>query len=216
LIYFIPGPSSSINEDPSEQILNKLADSIASLFSNQDFKPVLRICRPFIRKRPELLHEAIRKNSSDLISNFISVAGIELLQEKNQLGETILLHAARLNRVNIVEAILRKENSDRLLEDTNNKGQNVFHILALNTDSDEILNLFINHLLKNLINISEKFDHVDENNQTPLQLAIKNNNLPARHLISKYFHNDIHDTIDHITDAVIQLTVFYDDLTKVK
>ena len=72
-----------------------------------------------------------------LYQTFISVAGIELLQQKNQFGETVLLHAARLNRVDIVKALLERKNSDKLLEDTNDKKQNIFHILALNTDSDK-------------------------------------------------------------------------------
>jgi ankyrin repeat protein len=190
LIYFVLAFLSPINEDASQQILDKLAHGIASLFSNKDFLPVLRICRPFIRKRPELLHEAISKNYSDLLPNFISVAGIKLLHQKNQFGETVLLHAARLNRIDIIKAILRRENSDKLLEDINDKRQNIFHILALNMNSDEILSLLIDHLLKKSINIQETFDYVDKDNHTPLQLATLKNNLSAIRYLSKYFHND--------------------------
>jgi ankyrin repeat protein len=190
----------SISEDPSQQVLDKLADGIASLFSNKDFIPVLRICRPFIRKRPELLHQAIDNNYSDLVSTFVSVAGIELLQHKNQFGETVLFHAARLNRVDIVEALLERKNSEELIEDTNNKNQNIFHILALNKNSDLILNLFIDYLLKKSINIQKKFDHVDIDNHTPLQLAIKNYNLSATRHFLKYFDKNLCSNIYSMKD----------------
>lgn len=94
-----------IDDDISQQILYKLTNSIKFLFINQDFLPILRIFRPFIRKHPQLLHQAMINNTSDLILKFISIAGIELLQEKNQYGETILLHAIRLNRFDIVQII---------------------------------------------------------------------------------------------------------------
>jgi len=186
---------------------------IELLFTNNDFKPLLRTCRTFIKKRPELFHEAISKNYSDLVSKFVPVAGIELLQQKNQFGETVLLHSTRLNHVNMVKALLEREKSDKLLEDTNDKGQNIFHILALNTDSDEIFDLFINHLLKNSINIQETFDYVDKDNHTPLQLAILNNNLPATHHLLKYFNKNVSNNFGQ---NLIHLAVRYGDLTMLK
>jgi ankyrin repeat protein len=204
LIYLISASITPTNEDPSQIILDKLAESVASLFCNEDFKPILRICRPFIRKRPELLHAAISNNHSDLIPKFIPIATIDLLREKNRLGETTLLHAARLNRIDIIRAILEKQNSDKLLEDTNDKQQNVFHLLALNNNSDGILDLMINHLLKNSIDIQDKFDHIDADNQTPLQLAISNNNLSAIDHLLKYFNNDIHVKNNHAVDDLIE------------
>ncbi len=86
----------------------------------------------------------------------------------------------------------------------------------MNTDSDEILDLFINYLLKNSINISEKFDHVDEDNYTPLQLAIKNNNLPATRYLLKCFNKNVRQTSNHIGDNLIHLAVRYGDLTMLK
>jgi ankyrin repeat protein len=204
LIYLISASITPTNEDPSQIILDKLAESVASLFCNEDFRPTLRICRPFIRNRPELLHAAISNNHSDLVPKFIAIATIDLLREKNQLGETTLLHAARLNRIDIIRAILKKQNSDKLLEDINDQGQNVFHLLALNNNSDAILHLMINHLLKNSIDIQEKFDHVDADNQTPLQLAISNNNLLAIDHLLKYFNNDIHVKNNHAVDDLIE------------
>jgi ankyrin repeat protein len=184
--------------------------------TENDFKQVLRICRPFIRGNPELLHVAVDRNHSDLIPKFISIAKIDLLQEKNQFGETVLLHAARLNRVDIIKVLLEKQNSDKLLEDTNNKGQNIFHILASNSDSDEILELFINYLLKNSINIQEKFDNLDEESHTPLQLAISKNNLVATRHFFKYFKKNVLKTSDHSGDNLIHLAVRYGDLSMLK
>jgi ankyrin repeat protein len=163
-----------------------------------------------------LVHVAISKNYSDLISTFVPVAGVELLQHKNEFGETVLLHAARLNHVSIIKALLEREKSDQFLEHTNNKGQNIFHILALNTNSNEILDLFIDHLLKNSINISERFDHVDKDNYTPLQLAILNNNLLATRHLLKYFDKNVCRTSDDIGDNLIHLAVRYGDLIMLK
>jgi ankyrin repeat protein len=196
--------------------LKKLHESIELLFSNNDFKPVLRICRPFIRKRPELLHQAISNNYSDLISNFVSVAGTDLLQQKNQFGETVLLHATRLHRIDIIKAVLDRENSNILLEDINNKEQNIFHILALHANSDEIFDLFIDYLLKKSINIQEAFDHVDEDHHTPLQLTILNNNLPATRHLLKYFNKNVCETTNHIGENLIHLAVRFGDVTMLK
>jgi hypothetical protein len=90
-------------------------------FSDKDCITILRICRSFIQKRSELLQAAINKNHSDLISIFIPIPRINLLQQKNQHGETFLLHALRLNRVTIFKTLLEKENFVQLLVDINDK-----------------------------------------------------------------------------------------------
>jgi ankyrin repeat protein len=90
-------------------------------FSNNDCIPVLLICRSFIQKRPELLQTALNNNHSDLISIFISIDRINLLQQKNQHGETVLLHAVRLNRVTIFKTLIEKKNFVQLLDDVNDK-----------------------------------------------------------------------------------------------
>ena len=109
---------------------------------------------------------------------------------------------------------MEKQNSDKLLEDTNNKKQNIFHILASNVDSDEILKLLIDHLLNQSINIQEKFNNLDDENHTPLQLAISNNNLSATDHLSKYFDNHIYATNNQPNDDFIQRTTIDDDLIK--
>jgi ankyrin repeat protein len=214
IYYFVSAYLPLINvDDQFEQVLAILADSIESLFVNNDFTLFLRICRPFIRKRPQLLHNAIDNNHSDLIPKFIPIASIDLLREKNQLGETVLLHAARLNRVDVIKALLEKENSHKLLDDIiEDKKQNIFHVLALNTNADEILDLLIKHLLKSSIDIQEKFDHVDQDNHTPLQLAISHNNLSATRHLSKYFSNNVHSTSDHL----VHLAERFGDLRMLK
>ncbi|CAF4499213.1 unnamed protein product, partial [Rotaria sp. Silwood2] len=186
------------------------------LFTDNNSKPILRFCRPFIVKRPELLHTAIKNNYSDLPSKFISVAKINLLQQKNESGETVLLHAARLNRIDIVKAVLEKQDSDKLLEDVNSRGQNIFHILAMNTNSQEILDLLIEHLLKKSINISEKFDYVDDDNHTPLQLSIIKSNIPATRYFLKHFSKTVCATNDYTGDNLIHLAVRYSNLTMLK
>ncbi|CAF0849512.1 unnamed protein product [Rotaria sordida] len=210
---------SSINTnqtDYNQQLLDKLSGYIATLFTDNDYKPILRFCRPFIQKRPELLHIAIKNNHSDLLSKFIPIAKINILQQKNEFGETVLLHATRLNCIDIVKALLEKEDSDKLLEDINSRGQNVFHILAMNINSEEIFDLLIEHLIKNSINISEKFDHVDDDNHTPLQLAIISNNLSVTRHFLKHFNKTVCKTNDYTGDNLIHLAVRYSNLTMLK
>jgi len=83
----------------------------------------------------------------------------------------------------------------------------------LNKNSDLILNLFIDYVLKKSINIQEKFDHIDIDNYTPLQLAIKNNNLPATRHFLKYFDKNIYKKSN---DNLIYLAVRYADITMLK
>jgi ankyrin repeat protein len=184
-----------------------------SLFVDNDYKPFFRMCRLNIRKNPEFLHTAIRNNYSELLSKFIPVAGKELMQKKNQDGETVLLHAARLNRLPMVKVALERKESDQLLEDIDNKGRNIFHILALTTNSDEILNLIIDYLLKKSIDIFKKFDQMDDDNYTPLQLAVLNNNLPVIRRLLKYFDKN---KSNHTGENLIHLAVRHGDLTILK
>jgi ankyrin repeat protein len=86
----------------------------------------------------------------------------------------------------------------------------------MNTDLDEILDLLIHHLREKSINIQENFDHVDEDNRTPLQLAISNNNLPATRYFLKYCNKNVYDTNNNTGDNLIHLAVRYSDLTMLK
>ncbi|CAF4732012.1 unnamed protein product [Rotaria sp. Silwood1] len=210
---------SSINTNQTtstQQLLDKLSDDVVKLFTENDSKPILRFCRPFIAKRPELLHMAIQNNRSDLPSKFISIAKFDLLKQKNELGETVLLHATRLNRIDIVQALLEKNDFDKLLEDINSRKQNIFHILAMNINSQDILDLVVEHLVKKSINISEKFDHVDDDYHTPLQLAIIKSNLSATRQFLKHFNKTVCDNNKHRGDNLIHLAVRYSDLTMLK
>ncbi|CAF0934885.1 unnamed protein product [Adineta steineri] len=262
--YFILGASTIIKKNNVQLVLDKIADSIALLFTTNSFTPLLRICRLFVQKQPHLFHTAIEKNYFYLLSQFIPITPLKLLQQKNQLGETILLHILRLNHLDVLKILLehkkfdellddvnnKKQNIfhilalnkdaeeicdlsqfipitplkllqqknqlgetillhilrlnhldvlkillehkkfDELLDDVNNKKQNIFHILALNKDAEEICDLLIEDLVKKSINIEEKFGNVDEDNRTPLELSIKNDNLPITRYLLKHFNND--------------------------
>ncbi|CAF4035794.1 unnamed protein product [Rotaria magnacalcarata] len=204
------------NYNYNEQLLNKISDATQSLFTNNDFKSILRICRSFIQKRPELLHNSISNNYADLLTKFIPIAPIDLLKKTNEFGETVLLHAIRLNRITIVKDILKRENSDKLLDDTNDRDQNIFHILAINTDSHELLDVIIDYLVKKSVDISVKFDHIDKDNHTPLQLAILNKNISITSCFLKYFNKTLCKTNDNSGDNLIHFAVRYGDLTMIK
>lgn len=194
--------------------MQNISKGVQALFNDNDYKPILRLFRSLVQ--PEFIHTAISKNHCGLLLKFIPVAKLDLLQKKNELGENSLLHAIRLNHINIIEALLGKEKSESLLEDDNYKKQNIFHIIANNSNSETICNLIIDHLLKKSINIREKFDYVDENNRTPLELAIINNNHFVTQQFLKYFNKNLCETSDYSGDNLIHLAVRHGDLKMLK
>ncbi|CAF0859911.1 unnamed protein product [Adineta steineri] len=187
---FILGALSIVKKNNVQLVLDKIADSIELLFTTNNFTPLLRICRLFVQKQPHLFHTAIENNYFYLLSQFIPIVSLKLLQQKNELGETILLHTLRLNRLDILKILLEHKKFYEPLYDVNNKKQNIFHILAMNKDAEEICDLLIEDLVKKSINIEEKFGNVDEDNHTPLELSIINDNLPITRYLLKHFNND--------------------------
>ncbi|CAF0934836.1 unnamed protein product [Adineta steineri] len=190
----------------------KHEENIATLFTTNSFTPLLRICRSTIKKQPHLFHTAIENNYSYLLSQFIPIATLELLQLTNQLGETVLLHILRLNRLDIFKILLEKKRFAELIDAVNNKKQNTFHILALNKDAEEICDLLIEYLMKKSINIEEKFGNVDEDNRTPLELSIINDNLPITRYLLKHFDKNVCQTTDDTGDNLIHLAVRHSNL----
>ncbi|UJR23123.1 hypothetical protein I4U23_026144 [Adineta vaga] len=167
----IPFSMPPFNHDKPQVFLNMIADSIENLFSNNDLKPFLRLCRSFIRQKPHLLHQAIDNNHSDLLTKFIPGTNLDLFYPKNHLGESVLLHAVRLNRLGVVKALLERQNSDKLVNDVTNDGQNILHIVAKNKDSKEMLDVLIDYFDKEAIDIKGRFDNDDN---TSFQLASLN------------------------------------------
>lgn len=167
----------------------------------------------FIKRRPELFHHAIAENYSQLITSFAPVAGTELLQQKNELGETPLLHGVRLNRAAFIQALLKRPNTDELLDELNQHAENIFHILARNSDASETLELIIDHLVKRSIDIGERFDHVDSGQQTPLQVAICSQNLRATRLLWNYSSKEV---LQKQGENLIHFTVRHGDLLTLK
>jgi ankyrin repeat protein len=216
---FLVLPSESVAQmfqNPTEEMITKLAASIQSLFIDNDYSPFLRLSRSFLKKSPELIHNAIINNHTDLLLKFIPIASINILQQRNQLGETVLLHAARLNRTEIMKALLERNNADILLEDIDAKDNNIFHIIALNSTSSDILDLVIHHLLGKSIKIQDKFDQSNQDHFTPLQLAITKNNLLVTKSFFKHFNTNVYQTENFTGDNLIHLAVRYGDLTMVK
>jgi len=62
----------------------------------------------------------------------------------------------------------------------------------------------------------KKFDYVDKDNYTPLQLAVSNRNLSIIDQFLKYFNNNIRDTSNHIGDNLIHLAVRSGNITMLK
>lgn len=207
---------SSLNNVQVTDTLKRLEESIHHLFQNNDLKPMLRTSRLFIIQRPELFYHAIENNYSDLITSFVSVAGQKLLEHRNDQGDTPFLYGIRLNRVTFIQAFLQRENINEYIYDVNYQGQNIFHLLAMNNDSNELFELIIDYLDRNSIDIKEKFDRIDDDKRTPLQIAISKHNFSAmRHLI-KYSDKEIVQTSDTLGENLIHFTVRYGDLMILK
>jgi len=196
--------------------MNALATSIESIFLNNDYDSFFRICRSFLKSSPELLHGAIDNNNLDVLLKFIPTALISILQKKNERGETALLHALRLNRLEIIQALLKNEKSEILLESIDGNDNNIFHIIALNSIPLETIDFLIDHLLKNSIDIRQKFDNFNQDHWTPLQLAIFKNNFLATKSFLKHFQTNIHETKNLTGDNLLHLAVRYGDLTMVQ
>ncbi|CAF1045541.1 unnamed protein product [Adineta ricciae] len=180
--------SLSIIDDVDRILLNKMDDSIEALFSDNDLKPFLRISRAFIRKQPQLLHIATQRNHSDLLVKFIPGTNIDLFQSTNHNGESFLLHAARLNRLSVVKALLELKNSAELLDAVNNEGENIVHLMAKDKELKEMLDVFVDYCDRKSINMQERFDKVEKTNRRPLELAFLNQNRSAMRILSKMFH----------------------------
>ncbi|CAF0856077.1 unnamed protein product [Adineta ricciae] len=218
----IPEPSSSKqtggkNKDSSDEIIKALFTSFESLFLENDYTSLLRIGRSFIRKHPQTMHDAISRNHCDVLSKFIPAASIEILQLKNEsLGENTLLHALRLNRIEIVKSLLHKTGAQALMKETDNMQNNIFHIMACYTTSVEILDSMIDYLLEKSFPIQETFDHRNHESRTPLQLSVAKNNLLVTKKILQYSNTSIHEVQNHIGDNLLHLAVRYGDLDMVE
>lgn len=202
--------------DPNDKLMNALADCIKSLYVEDDYKPFIRLSRAFLKKSPEIIHNALINNNSEILLKLIPIASIEILQQKNQSGETIFLHALRLNRIEIIKILLENKHIEILLKDTDGNKNNIFHLIALNSISFEIISLLINYFLKNSINIREKFDIINQDSLTPLQLSIRKNNLLSTKIFCKYFDKKIVETKNFIGDNLIHLAVRFADLIMIK
>lgn len=204
------------NTNSYDQLMNTLSNSIKSLFIDNDYNTFFRICRSFLRKSPNILHTAIINNNVDVLSKFIPVSSMEFLQQKNQSGETVLLHALRLNRLKIVKILLENENSKTLIKDTDEKNNNIFHIIALNSISLDMMKLLYNYLTKDSINIQEHFDKMNQDKLRPIQLSITKNNLSITKIFCKFFDKNIYQTKDYTGDNLIHLAIKYADLNMIK
>lgn len=206
-------PSPSPSADNFSDILVKC---ISAVFINNDFDDFYRLCRGQLREKPELLHTAIENNNIDVLIKSIPLSLNSILRLKNSNGETALLHAIRLNRIEIVQAILNKSKSEPLINDVDSEENNIFHLIALHFKSLEIFNLLIRYFEQNKISIQNTFDRPNKDQFTPLQLTVLKNNQIIMKLYLKHFRRDICRTKDLTGDNLVHLAVRYGDLDMIK
>jgi len=206
-------PSPNPSADNFSDILVKC---ISAVFINNDFDDFYRLCRGQLREKPELLHTAIENNNIDVLIKSIPLSLNSILRLKNSNGETALLHAIRLNRIEIVQAILNKSKSEPLINDVDSEENNIFHLIALHSKSLEIFNLLIRYFEQNKISIQNTFDRPNKDQFTPLQLTVLKNNQIIMKLYLKHFRRDICRTKDLTGDNLVHLAVRYGDLDMIK
>jgi len=206
-------PSPNPSADNFSDILVKC---ISAVFINNDFDDFYRLCRGQLREKPELLHTAIENNNIDVLIKSIPLSLNSILRLKNSNGETALLHAIRLNRIEIVQAILNKSKSEPLINDVDSEENNIFHLIALHFKSLEIFNLLIRYFEQNKISIQNTFDRPNKDQFTPLQLTVLKNNQIIMKLYLKHFRRDICRTKDLTGDNLVHLAVRYGDLDMIK
>lgn len=196
--------------------MEKLALSVESIFLRNDYNDFFRVCRAFLLKSPQLIHRALDNHHFDLLLKFLPTSLNEILQKTNDHGETVLLHALRIDHLPIIQAILTKKKFETLLDAIDQNQNNLFHIIVLNSISSETIQWLLEHFYQHSINIPERFDQVNADHWTPLQLAIQKNNLRATKYFLPYFRTNICQTKNATGDNLIHLAVRYADLDLLK
>lgn len=217
--YLVSLPPMHINEmdeDKTQNFIHQLQKATESLFVDNDETQLLTFCRSFVKQSPMLLHQALDKNHCNILSRYIPISLMSTLLCKNELGENILLHSIRLNRTELISPLLKKKYSEKLIYETDNEKNNVLHLVVLYSTSTEILDLLLNYFTENSVPIQQKFDLVNRDNQTPLQLAISKNKLSFTKSLLKYSNTNVCKTHDRTGDNLIHLAVRHADLTMVK
>lgn len=207
---------ASSYEEQVKDVINKLSEMTEALFGRGDEKPLLRICRPFIKKQPGILHRALENGHDDILMKFLPLAPLEVLHHRDQQNGTLLFHALRLNRVNIVKEILNNRFFSNIVTDTDADGNTLFHLFILQQNGTELLDLVLTKLSNTEFVIQEKLDRCNGQGYTPLQLAIRHNNLAAVQRLIKCFRTDTCYHQDHSQDNLLHLAVRHGDLSLVK
>ena len=187
--------------------MNKLAESVQSLFLNNDEKPLLRTCRAFVKSQPHLLHDALDSHHYHPLVQFIPIVAADILQRRNARGESVLLHAARLNATEVVQALLEDKKSADLIADVDERDNNIVHILASNLTAHGTLDLVINYLRDRKISIRDTFDRPNKDHQTPLQVGVAQKNLAAVQRLLADFQTNVYETHGGTGDNLVHLAV---------
>ena len=199
--------ANPVPEDEQNRVMTKLAESVESLFLNNDDKPLLRTCRVFLKSKPQLLHDSLDGRHFDPVIRFIPVAVVEILQHRNARGESVLLHAARVNAIEVVQALLEHKKSCDLIDAIDEHNNNIFHILASNSAAQGTLDLVMRHLREQKISIRDRFDRPNDDHQTPLQVGVAQNNLAGVQRLLEEFRTSIYETHNGTGDNLVHLAV---------
>ncbi|CAF0791042.1 unnamed protein product [Didymodactylos carnosus] len=197
------------NARMSDKFLDNLTSSFRNLLVENDATPLFKCARVLIFKREEnLLEKAILNGHIMLAKQLIKVTPVDILKRKNECGETVLLVAGKLNNKDLIASLLEKHLD--LVNDIDNKNNNLFHILAA-VDDDKAYNTieFVFNSLKQQESINvTSFDKENSEHLTPLQLAILHHNLNCVKLFvsNGNFNADVRDqsTGDNLIHMVVR------------
>ncbi|CAF1177836.1 unnamed protein product [Didymodactylos carnosus] len=132
-------------------------------------------CRLLInRQRDCLLHKAIENGHHLLASELIHAYRRTGLERKNEHGETPLLCAAKQNAQHLIQLLIEKR--AEIIYDTDNEMNNVFHHLVKHGNSSATIEWLLDYLkTKLIVDVQQNFDKKNNDQLTPLDLAIKLN-----------------------------------------
>ncbi|CAF0998513.1 unnamed protein product, partial [Didymodactylos carnosus] len=201
-----------------ETFLLKLQNDLANLIIDNDTGPLIHRTRKLVNIYPDnLLHCAIENGHTLLaqqVAKEVATLPNSIIERKNDRGETAILLAAKENRIDVLKTLLSIRID--LINALDNENDNIFHLLMPQSTSNETTEFLLNYLNRQLVNIKEKFDRRNTAGFTPLQLAVKNNNLDKTKMLIEIGQFNV-DIIDQTNgDNLIHLAVRTNNLPLVK
>ncbi|CAF1572106.1 unnamed protein product, partial [Didymodactylos carnosus] len=211
-------PKQSDQEKDVDDFLAKIQTAIVELLIKNDSELLIRRTRVLINLYEEnLLHKTIENGHTlfaQQMANAVSKLSDNIIEKTNAQGETAILIAAKFNNRDVLETLLTLKID--YIYAIDNERNNIFHVLSKQMGTNETIECLLNYLNTKSINIQEKFDNKNNDELTPIQLLIKNNNFDGVKMLIKLgkFTFDVNEGATG--DSLIHLAVRNNSLITVQ